>query len=290
MTKVAITTVNWNGRQDTIELLESLKKLDTNGLVTRTFVVSNQKIPGVDVIFHKNNRGSAGGYNDAAKAGLKWGADYLLMFNNDVLVKSPNLLKSLIETAQSDPKIGVITPKMLFAPGYEFYHERYSTRDLGRVIWYAGGTFDWNNVMSTHRGIDEVDTGRFDVVEETDFINITCILVKAEIFQKKIFFDESLFAYFDDNDWSQRISAAGFKKFYDGRVAIFHKVSRTAGIGSEISDYYTTRNRLIFGMRYAPLRTKLALLRQGATLLWAGRPMQKQGIRDFFLGKRGEFS
>ncbi len=300
MTKVAICTVNWNGKKDTLDLLASLKKLDTSGLLVKIFLVSNQKelffkknssskrgVP-FELIYKKQNRGSAGGYNDGARAAIKWGADYILFLGNDTLIKNSSLVKDLVATAKSDPKIGLVSPKMYFAPGFEFYKKRYSKQDLGNVIWYAGGTFDWANVMSSHRGIDEIDTGKYEQVEETELNNTTCIFVSTEVFKKSIFLDEKLFAYFDDNDWSERVTRAGFKRYYDGRVAIYHKVSRTAGIGSPISDYYLTRNRLIFGMRYATIRTKISLFREALRLLFSGRPMQKKGVIDFFLGKRGE--
>jgi hypothetical protein len=300
MHKVGIATVNYNGLTDTLDLLKSLKDLDTKGLETKIFVVDSgskgddaeiikESFPEVEVIKKDRNRGSAGGYNDCAKAALSWGADFILMFNNDVLLKSPKLLKSLTDVAQMDSSIGVVAPKMYFTPGFEFHKEKYDQKDLGNVLWYAGGNFDWNNVMSVHLGIDEVDSGKYDSVEEVEFTNITCILVKAEVFKKGIFFDEKLFAYFDDNDWSQKVVAAGFKKYYDGRVAIYHKVSRTSGIGSPISDYYITRNRLFFGMRYCSLRTKAALIRQAITYLISGRPAQKQAVWDFLRNKGGEY-
>lgn len=300
MTKIAIATVNWNGKQDTLEFLDSLKKLDTKGFDVRVFVTdggstdgsvealkklatSNQQLA---TIFKSENRGSAGGYNDGVKAGLAWGADYFLLINNDTLIKDTNLLKDLIKTLESDPTIGTVSPKMYFAPGFE-YQKGYKKTDRGNIIWYAGGHFDWNNVGAVHRGIDEVDTGKYDRVEETKFTNTTCILVNKAVFDRGIFFDEDLFAYFDDNDFLERVKKAGYKLYYDGLTNIYHKVSRTAGIGSPFSDYLTTRNRLIFGLRYAPSRTKLALLRESLRLLRVGRPMQKKGVIDFFIGKRG---
>ncbi|MBI2600022.1 glycosyltransferase [Candidatus Daviesbacteria bacterium] len=40
-TKVAIVTVNYNGKEDTLELLESLKKLDISNLEIKVIVVDN---------------------------------------------------------------------------------------------------------------------------------------------------------------------------------------------------------------------------------------------------------
>ncbi len=298
MVRIAIGTVNYNRKDDTLEFLKSLKRLNTKGIAIKVFVVDggstdgsadaiSASFPKVMVLKKLENRGSAGGYNDAAHAAIAEKFDYILLINNDVLINDSLLLKNLLQTASSHPDIGVVSPKMYFAPGFEFYKEKYSPKDLGKVIWYAGGNFDWNNVLSSHRGIDTVDTGEFDVVEETGFTNTACILVKRAVFDKGTFFDESLFAYFDDNDFLEKVRRAGFRLYYDGRSSIFHKVSRTAGIGSPYADYMITRNRLIFGMRYAPFKTKLSLIKEALRLLVTGRQTQKKAILAFFQGRRG---
>lgn len=303
MPKVGICTVNWNGKQDTLDFLQSLKTLDTSSLDIKVFVTDGGSTDGsveaisslpvykstsVQIIRKSQNRGSAGGYNDSAKEALKWGADYILLINNDTLIKDKNLLQELIKTMNSDPKIGLVTPKIYFAPGFEYQQDRgYKKTDQGNVLWYAGGSVDWANIGSHHRGIDEIDTGKYDIVEETGFTNGACVLVKKDVFDKGIFWDEGLFAYMDDNDFQEKVKRAGFKIYYDGQTSLFHKVSRTATIGSPFSDYMITRNRLIFGFRYASLRTKFALFRQALNFLISGRPMQKKGVVDFFLGKRG---
>lgn len=297
MAKIAICTVNWNGKKDTLEFLQSLKKLDTKGFEAKVFVtdggstdgsaeaIKNQ-FPLAQVILKSENRGSAGGYNDSAKAGLAWNADYILLINNDTLIKDQGLITDLIKTLDSDPTIGTVSPKMYFAPGFE-YQKGYKKSDEGNILWYAGGSFSLQTVSSKHRGIDEADTGKYDLVEETGFTNTACILVKKEIFEKGIFFDENIFAYFDDNDFLERVKKAGYKLYYDGLTSLYHKVSRTAGIGSPTADYYTSRNKIIFALRYAPLRTKIAVLRETLKLLLSGRPMQKKGVLDFFIGRRG---
>lgn len=293
MIKIAICTANWNGKADTLEFLTSLRQLDTNKLATQVFVTDGgstdgsvdeitKNFPAVQIIKKEKNRGSAGGYNDSANAGLSWGANYVLLINNDTLIKDKNLLKDLLKTIESDSTIGVVSPKIFFAPNFE-YQKGYKKGDKGNVLWYAGGSFDWHNINSKHRGIDQVDTGKFDLVEETGFASGTCMLVRREIFDRGIFWDEKLFAYYDDADWEEKVKRAGFKLYYDGLTSLYHKVSRTGGIGSDFSDYLTARNKLIFTMRYAPIRTKIAVFREGIRLLFKGRPMQKKGVRDFLL-------
>ncbi|MDO8638016.1 MAG: glycosyltransferase family 2 protein [Candidatus Daviesbacteria bacterium] len=297
MDKVALITVNYNGLKDTLDLLASLQKLEIEGLDVKTIVVDNgssdnsvpeilEKFPKIDLVQTGGNKGFTGGFNKGLEYGKAWGADYFLLINNDTEIGSPNLLKDLIKTLEKNSSAGLVAPKIYFAKGYE-YQKNYSEKDLGKVIWYGGGSFDWDNVMSKHLGIDEVDSGNFDEEKETGFISGCCFLVKKEVIEKVGNFDEKLFAYFEDNDFLERVKLVGFKLFYNGQVFIYHKVSQTAGVGSEFADYFATRNRLIFGFKYAKARTKFALFRQSLGFLITGRPMQKRGVWDFFTGKTG---
>lgn len=298
MKKIALVTVNYNGQKDTLELLESLKQLSPSPYQLKTIVVDNgssdncaqiiiDKYKTVEMLQNGQNLGFAGGYNIGIDYALGWGADYVLVINNDALISSPDLLTKLIQTAESDQRIGFVSPKIYFAKGYEFHKDRYLEENRGKVLWYAGGSFDWNNIMSVHRGINEVDLGQYDLVEEVKFVSGCCLLIKKEVLEKVGTFNTNYFAYFEDNELTQRAKEKGFKKFYDGRVSIFHKVSQTSGIGSNTLDYYLTRNRLNFGMKYASSKTKFALLRQSLGQLLFGRAYQKKAIKDFLAKKTG---
>lgn len=298
MLKIAIVTVNFNGEKDTLELFESLQKLSPSSYQLKTIVVDNgstdnfvrsasKKYPEVDILQNGINKGFSGGYNRGIKHALIWGADYVLIINNDALTPDKNLLGTLLETFEKNPAAGIAVPKILFAPGYEFHKDRYKAEDKGKVIWFAGGTFDWSNVMSIHRGIDSVDDGTFDNEIEIDFATGCCFMVKREVLEKVGLFNEDYFAYFEDAEFSKRVLDAGFKIFHNGEVSIYHKVSQTTEIGSPLTDYYLTRNRLMFGFKYAIRRTKFALWRQTLVQLISGRKAQRQAVWDFFAGKIG---
>ena len=296
--KVAVITINYNGKQDTLEFLASLRKLPTTNYQLLTLVVDNassdgsvgeirRRFPEVDVLQAGANLGFSGGYNKGLDYAGIWGADYFLLVNNDCVIKDPDLISELIKTAGSDSKIGLVSPKIYFAPGFEFHKDRYDSRDLGKVIWFAGGKFDWDNIGSVHRGIDEVDSGQYDSVEESGIFSGACVLIKKEVLEDLKGLDEKYFLYFEDSDLAKRASESGFKIYYNGEVGLYHKVSQSTGIGSKITDYYHTRNRLIFGMKYGRNRTKFALLREALKLFIFGRPMQRKGVLDFYLGVIG---
>ncbi len=295
--KVAIITVNYNGKKDTIELLESFTKLPTTNYQLLTIVVDNasedgsvssikKQFPDVDIIQTGENLGFSGGYNKGIEYAAVWGADYSLIINNDCIIKDDNLIEELIKTAQSEDNIGLVSPKIYFAKGFEFHKNKYKNEDLGKVIWYAGGKFDWDNIGSIHRGLDEVDAGQYDFVEQSEIFSGACVLIKKEVFEKVGLLDESYFLYFEDSDFARKSLDQGFKIYYNGKSSIYHKVSQSTGVGSSLTDYYHTRNRLIFGMKYGKGRTKFALLREALKLLLLGRPAQKMGVRDFLFCKK----
>ncbi len=296
--KVAIITVNYNGKDDTLELLESLKNLPTTNYQLQIIVVDNgssdgsvsaihKQFPEVDIIQAGENLGFSGGYNKGIEYAQIWGADYFLLINNDCLIKDEDLLDELTKTLKSDEKIGLVSPKIYFEKDFEFHKDRYKDEDLGKVIWFAGGAFDWGYVGNKHRGIDEVDLGKYDVIEEQGIFSGACVLIKKEVLAEIGGLDEKYFLYFEDSDFAKRVSEGGWKIYYNGKVSIYHKVSRSTGIGSTITDYYHTRNRLIFGMQYGSGRTRFALIREALKLFVFGRPAQRQAILDFYLGRWG---
>lgn len=298
MRKIGIVSVNFNGEKDSLELLEDLRELKAPGFEVRIIFVDNassdnfvetasRKYPEIDVLQNGVNKGFSGGYNRGMQHALLWGADYVLIINNDALTPDKKLLTSLLSSFEKNPKAAIVAPKIYFAPGFEFHKDRYAEADKGKVVWFGGGKFDWDNIMSVHRGIDEVDEGAYSGEMEMDFATGCCFLISREALEKVGMFDEKYFAYFEDGDLSKRIIDAGLKIIYNGDTSIYHKVSQSTGAGSVLTDYYLTRNRLIFGFKYASRRTKFALWREAMRHAIYGRLAQRDAVEDYFGGKFG---
>lgn len=305
MKKVAIVILNFNGEKDTIQCLESIERLQVTrldsakrvGYRLQVIVVDNGSVDGsvnelknftlpalrFTLIENKENLGFAEGNNVGIRVALKDGADYVLILNNDTLVDK-NLILQLIKTFSDYHDAGIISPKIYFAPGFEFHKTRYKKNERGKVIWYAGGKLDWDNILSSHRGVDEVDSGQYDRVVETDFATGACMMIKLEVFKKIGLLDKDYFLYWEDVDFCQRAKKAGFKVLYTPTTHIWHKVARGSGIGSNLNDYYITRNRLLFASKYAVVRAKFALLRESLKMLFSGRPWQWRGVIDYYFG------
>ncbi|MBI2190302.1 MAG: glycosyltransferase family 2 protein, partial [Candidatus Levybacteria bacterium] len=282
-----IVLLNFNGEKDTIECLKSIKKLETDGFALLTIVVDNGsekkfrvqssefRVGELKIIHNDKNLGFSGGNNVGIRYAFKKNADYILILNNDTVVDK-SLVLELLKLAQSDESIGIVVP---------------NESEQGRVIWYAGGIMDWKNVIGVHRGVDEVDRGQYEKVIETDFASGCCMFVKREVFERVGMFDEKYFLYYEDNDLSQRAKREGFKIIYSPKAVLWHKNAGSAGgSGSSLQDYYITRNRLLFGMRYVPIRSKLSLIKESFELLFFGRTWQKRGVLDFYLKRFGKGS
>ena len=221
---VWIILVNWNGRDLTLDCLDSLRGVGYGN--RRILVVDNGSTDGSldairdrfpDVAVHPlgENRRFAGGNNAGIWHALAHGADLLLLLNNDTTV-DPGFLDALVERIMSDPAIGIVAPKIL-------YH---SAPD---VLWYAGGAISfWRGTMR-HRGIREQDRGQWDVAGETGYASGCCLLARSELVETIGALDESYFMYTEDADWCMRARRAGYRVVFEPRARIWHRISASAG-------------------------------------------------------------
>lgn len=302
MTKTGIIILNWNRQHDTIECLKSLDRLRLpSEHELKIYVVDNGSTdesvksfskltsPSFSLIENQANLGYVGGNNVGIVTALSEGCDWVVVLNNDTLVDR-NLLVNFAKLIKDNPKIDIVSPKIYFAPGFEFHKDRYPKSLLGRVIWYAGGKVDWNNCYGQNLGVDDVDRGQFDRECEIDFATGTCLVINKSVFKKIGLFEAKYYLYFEDVDFCLRAKRAGFKIIYTPKLWLWHKVAQSSAIGSNLNEYYLTRNRLFFGMRYAPLRTRVALVRESLRFLVRGRKWQRLGVRDYYLRRLGKGS
>lgn len=293
MTRVAIIIVNWNGILYTKACLHSIKKFNIKDVELTTIVVDNgstddsvsqmkKEFPWVVLLPLSKNCGYTGGNNEGIKYALSRGANYLWLLNNDTIVSDQAL--SALLSAGAD--IG--GSKIFFEKGFEYHKDRYEENDKGKVIWYAGGVIDWQNMYASHRGVDEVDRGQYNKIEETSFVTGCSMMVKRKVFERIGLLDEKFFAYLEDLDFCLRAKQAGFHLLYVPTSVVWHKnAGSTDRPGNELQQYYLTRNRILVGIRYAPVRTKLALLKESIKFMFSGGILRK-AVVDASFGRFGK--
>lgn len=276
MDKLAIITVvykNYTVLEDFMESIEKQKDRDF-----RVYVVDLTENPqnisetlrsaqgdkGDRVtLLHSQNKGYAHGVNVGLKKALEDGYEKFCVMNSDTYFEA-NFVGSIQSYLSSHPQT-IGGGKIYYAKGFE-YHKKYSARDLGNVVWFAGGKIDWNHVITSHIGVDEVDEGQFNEEKEVDFLTGCMVFFDKKALDAVGFWDESYFLYYEDADWCVRAKKAGVKLLYTPGVRLWHKNAQsTDGAGSSIHTKYQEKNRVKFGLSYAPLRTKLHLIKN---LFW----------------------
>ncbi len=295
--RVAIILVNWNSWRFTCACIDTLLKLHTKHEVS-VIVLDNASVDesrkklgaygdSIVLLSQNSNLGFTGANNIGIQHAIKYlNSDYIWILNNDTTVKS-DALDALIDAA--DQKPGIYGSKIYFSPGYEYHKQRYSKSEQGKVLWYTGGIIDWDNVYASHRGVDEVDTGKYDHIEQTQFVTGCSMFMSTKIIDEVGMFDEAYYLYFEDVDLCLRAQKKGFKSYIVPESVVWHKnASSSGGSGSSLHQYYQMRNRYLIGLRYANLRTKFALLRNALQLSLRGKNIEKKASRDALLGRYGK--
>jgi GT2 family glycosyltransferase len=297
MKNVAVIIVNWNGLKDTLNCLSSLVNIRHDGINVELIVVDNgsndgsavgirRKYPDTILIENKDNLGFSGGSNSGIQKAIEDGADYVWLVNNDTYV-DPHALEALV-TVFHDSENGIAGSKIYFSAGHEYHRDRYSESDRGKVFWYAGGIIDWKNMYASHRGVDLIDSGQYDRSEETDFVTGCSMMIRKEVIRKIGLFDNGLYLYLEDLDYCLRAKASGFRLIYVPQSVMWHvNAGSSAGPGNPLQEYYQTRNRLVIGFRYAPLRTKFALFREAIRQIASTNAVKKRAVSDALFGRMG---
>ena len=246
--RIAIVVVNWNGREDTLACLASLREVDyspldvvvvDNGSSDRSVPAIRAAFPEVRVIEAGRNLGFAGGNNVGIEAVLAEGADYVLLLNNDTVV-SPDLVRELVTVAQASPDVAAVSPKI------------YYQTEPGRV-WYAGARWVPERATFEHVGQGTLDDGDHGDGQplETAYACGCAMLVPAAVLRRVGLLDSELFLLYEETDWCFRARRLGLRCLIAPRATVWHKVS--ASFGGRLSPlyaYFDMRNRLLWAKRH----------------------------------------
>ena len=243
--KVCVITLNWNGRNDTIEWAASLGKLDypnyslvvvDNGSSDGSVAALREQYPDITVIENGRNLGYAEGFNVGLKYAYEQGADYFLIMNNDTIA-APGCLTALVQVAETDPCIGFVSGKVYY------YQDPNRLQTAGRL----------NHpilLVQDLVGRDEIDTGQYDEVKEYDFLDDIFLLVRRQAYEDTGGYDANFFLYYEETDWCARVRRAGYKLVYTPEAKIWHKHGMsTGGVKSPTFVYYNARNQIVFMRR-----------------------------------------
>ncbi len=270
MSLVAVV-LNWNGGDDTLAALASLRGVDTicvdNGSTDGSDERVAEQFPDVELLRLGENRGFAGGNNAGIRRALERGADWVLLLNNDA-VAPDGIADTLARAVQ--PRAGMLACKVVYPDG----RVQYAGARFLAWLGYSGRS--WTRERGT-------------IVDRADGAAMAVSQVAVE---RVGLLDEELFAYVEDVEWSLRVRRAGFSIVFVPDAVVVHKGSAsTGGSTSTTNLYYDTRNTIVVCERHAPLPRGARALRRaiivGAHLVQAlSHPRRVDAIRAVLAGWR----
>lgn len=192
---VDAVVLNWRDAQQTIDCVNSLLAEDR---VSRIIVVDNESSgllrhvwaeePRVYLSEQSNNLGFSAGVNVGLRLFIAGDASQVLIINNDAVIAAGGV--SLLSNAlESDPRLGMVAPRILNADGRE---QKYGEK-----------VNKWT--LSIREATES---------EDADYLTWACVMLPRKTVASVGFLDERYFMYWEDVDYGFRVRAAG------GRLAV----------------------------------------------------------------------
>ncbi len=276
---IYICVLNYNNSEDTIECLESLKKLVN--VTYKIILIDNNSLKGKDrlreyvnenkhIYFIESNvnLGYAGGNNIALRYALSQAdMEYCWILNNDTIVE-PDSLSLLVDYMNHHTYVGLCGSKLI----YEW--------DRSNIQGYGGF---YNPVLGTvHSCVRKKN------IKNIDYIIGAAVLVRKSFLEDIGLMDEGYFLYYEELDWATRAHGKYDIACVDTSIVYHKEGASTGGNNPErsksiIADYYSIRNRIRFTRKFYPYF--LPTVYVGLLISMLVRVYRKQFERVFIIFK-----
>lgn len=240
---VSVIIVTFDGADDIIPCLASL--VDQTHPKVEVIVVDNASqdsttalirthYPAVTILENEENLGFAGGNNvGIAKAS----GDYIAFLNQDARA-DPRWLEASLAALAEHPAAGMCAAKILY------------THDPQRIN--STGVLLYRDLSTVNRGLDELDQGQYDSVEEVFCAYGAAAVFKREVLEDTGGFDAGYFLLHEEDDLAWRARFYGWQCVYAPAAIVYHRRSASLELYSRTKLYYGERNRLWNVVKYLP--------------------------------------
>jgi GT2 family glycosyltransferase len=221
---VPVIILNWNGWDDTLECLRSLRE---NPEVDQVWLVDNGSFsdrggdaiavyPGLRILRWDQNYGYAGGYNRALKVAVQEGFEFAYLLNNDAIV-TRNFLSPVVRAARGNDNLAAIGSRVLYADPAD-------SVEFDGVI-HPPGVRPVRNESGTRLVRMVLGAG---------------MLVRLQTMEEFGYFDDRFFCYCEEAEWCFRVRDHGLACAYCADSIIIHKGRKSDRNAN--TTYYMFRN------------------------------------------------
>jgi len=208
------------------------------------------------------------GYSRACNLGAsQTSAPWLLVANPDTLL-APGSLARLVATAEADPRIACIGPRLRNLDGSDYPTGRRFPSLLTGGLHALLGTVWPSNPATRRYHLADLDRSR---PAEVDWVSGACMLLRRSTFEEVGGFDGGYFMYFEDMDLCLRLARAGWSVVFEPRATVAHVVggSTRSAPYRKVVDHHRSTLRF-YRRRYAGDPRMLLLPVVAAALLCRG--------------------
>jgi GT2 family glycosyltransferase len=270
--RIGISIVNYNNWEDTLECVQSI--LDSKEQLDTILIIDNKStndslfelkkwiltqpggvlIKGENELNHANkarlqlvpalfNRGYAGANNIAMRYFFTvMNVDAVWILNNDTVLDK-GCIGTLTAYLQNTNKAGLVGMKLVR------YEDPTRLQATGAIYnKWIGRTIQLNEDAHVSAPVRMNQPG--------DFVIGASVAVTKTFYEKVGGMNEEYFLYGEEIDWAERARRAGFSLATCSSCHVFHKESASIKgkrkKGSEFSDYYYVRSRILVAMNLFP--------------------------------------
>lgn len=262
MPEVDVVVVSYNSATELRACVEPLSAMDGVNVIvvdsasTDDSVASVADLP-ITVEALKANRGFAHGCNAGARLG---NAPYVLLLNPDATLDEASLGR-MVATAEADPSIGAVAPRIQELDGALDWSQRRFPRLRST---FAQALF-LHRFFPLAPWTDELvrDAAAYDRPGSPEWASGACLLVRRTALEQLGGLDDGFFMYCEDMDLCRRLRDAGLDIRYDPGAVCIHEGGASAPRSSLLPVLAASRIR--YARKHQPLHVAL-LERLGVVL------------------------
>jgi hypothetical protein len=232
----ACIILNYNNFNETKNCIESLESQNKKPFII--IVDNNSKdgsgeelekyFPNYVFLKNKKNLGYTGGNNLGIKYALKNNFKYILILNNDTIIKDNNLINKIEKTFEINPKIGIIGLSIINRDTNKLYYDFTKLKGFYKVLSYFIKTFDPNNIQNELKKYYSL------------YVSGSAFAISSECINKTGYFDERFFMYLEEIDMCIKAHNNNYFVIYSNDIKIYRKIDNKSTYSYVW--YYQSRN------------------------------------------------
>ncbi len=210
--------------------------------IEKTVEKNKGELPKINILAQSENLGFVGGNNVGMRYAIENNFDYVFLHNGDGVLES-HAIKKLVERMESELEIGAVQSLVLLDSN------RSLINSAGNNFHYLG--FGYCNLYK--KNIDVLDKGEKDV----GYLSGAALMMRVDLLEKHGLWDEDLFIYHDDLEYSLRLRSLGYKLELVCDSLFYHKYDFKR---NKEKYYLMERNRFAIMLMYFKWPTLLLFL------------------------------